>query len=109
LIKTWTLLKFFCPQPDNIRHYMPGLEMKDVTLTTVYESGVWIAVIYGRSGEPICSTLGQDTTAVAALRNMLKHTSERVALNGFVDDYLNKVDYHVNKTSAGTEHIVSCT
>jgi hypothetical protein len=88
---------------------MPGLEMKDVTLTTVYESGVWIAVVYGRSRDPICSTLGHDTTAVAALRNMLKYTSERIGLGDFIDEYLNKVDYHVNKTSAGTEHIVSRT
>jgi hypothetical protein len=66
-------------------------------------------VAYGKSGYPICSTHGRDTTAVAALRNMLKHTSERIALSAFVDEFLNKPEMHDTTTSAGIEYIVSCT
>jgi hypothetical protein len=66
-------------------------------------------VAYTKSGYPICSTKGDDTTAVAALRNLLKHTSERIALSAFVDEFLNDVQMHDATTSAGIEYIVSCT
>jgi hypothetical protein len=105
LDRTWTLLTSSFPQTENLHHY--NREANNIILTTVYDSGSWIAVAYKESGYPICSTKGGDRTVVDALRNMLKHTSERIALSAFVDEFLNQVDAHETETSAGIEYTVS--
>jgi hypothetical protein len=56
----------------------------------------------------ICSTKGGDDTVLDALRNLLKHISERIGLSAFAD-CLDDVEEHETVTSAGIEYIVSCT
>jgi hypothetical protein len=82
---------------------------EDILLTTIYKSQGWIAVVFGKaSGRPICSTKGGDDTVLDALRNLLKHISERIDLSTFAD-CLDDVEEHETVTSAGIEYIVSCT
>lgn len=100
----WTLLTFLVHVSDNLR--LLKYETEDPVITTACNPDGWTAVIFIKhSGYPIYSTHGGDPTVVAALRNMLKHTSEKV--EDKFDHFREGDVYHDRETSTGIEFKVS--
>jgi hypothetical protein len=100
--KTETLLL------DNIRH----LQSSDwePLLTTVHNSRGWMAIIFSKtSGSPICSSKGGDDNVVDALRNLLKHTSERIGSSSFAGLFMEDFGMQLNFTSGGNDYRVGYT
>lgn len=72
-----------------------------------------MAIVFDQTGYPICSTHGgdDDETAVAVLRNMLKHTSQKVSEH-FRNYYVKDNEWEELKsgtTDWGIDYNVSCT
>jgi hypothetical protein len=87
-------------QLDNFRFLKN--DTNNLVLTTACNDKGWTAVILDKtSGHPIYSTLGGDSTIVAALINMFEHTSELIS-DHFED--LQERLIHVGTSSTGIEY-----
>jgi hypothetical protein len=73
-----------------------------VILTTACNPQGWTAIVFSDIGHPICSTYGDDSTMLAALRNMLKHSS--IHVNGYLEKYVAENNPRETKTLAGVDY-----
>jgi len=85
------------------------LAATDPILTTCYDpADGWTAVTFNnRGGPPIRSTHGGDKTILAALRNMLKYTSQEVDARVKYD--VDKLELNRKDTWIGFKYTVSGT
>jgi hypothetical protein len=86
---------------ENLRHIHH--DPKDSVIATAYQPEGWIAIAFNKTGQPICSSHGGDETVVDALRNLLKHLSERIG-DYFDVEYLRNAGSHDGKTEAGIDY-----